>query len=194
MKYSRLLKVSLLGLVWMTCSSIASAQTTADSDLQDFNYQDLPYWAAPPVIEFNKDWFLFQGDETHLVLSYAQTDHHDESEELSGFDVGLHHYFNRFLGLGADYLYTGGQFHENVATGTVRVRIPFDEASLAVFLLAGGGASFGGSEGSAACLTFGAGLEIRLLESVSLIGDVRAIEPTSETDLFTFQVGLSFIF
>lgn len=193
MKYSRILKVSLIGLIgW--CASTANTSAQNPGSDQDFHYQDLPYWAAPPAIDFNRDWYLFQGEETHLVLSYALTDHHDLNNELSGFGVGVHHYFYRYLGLGLDYLYTGGQLHENVTTGTVRVRIPFDEASLAVFLLAGGGACFGGSDGTAACLSLGAGLEVRLLEQLSLIGDVRVIEPTSETDLFTFQLGLSFLF
>jgi hypothetical protein len=160
----------------------------------NFDYKELPYWNAQPVIELGNEWWLFDKGETHLDIGYVAFTSREEDDQYDGFAVGAHHFFSRFWAIGADYM-GAANADLHIFTADLRARIPFDEASFAINFLFGGGGIMGGGGEDAATLELGVGLEVRLLDQVSLTADFRVLEPTKDRGSFyAMRAGISIVF
>jgi hypothetical protein len=160
-----------------------------------FDYRDLPYWRTPPLFDINNDWWLFDSKELHLELGYVALKSTDSELDGDGFAFGVHYFFSRYFSIGLDYMNGQSLPTEHFINGTLRARVPFDDGTFALNLFVGGGGVLGSSGGNAMALEIGAGLEIRLLKSVSLIADFRTIEPTRDLGSFyAVRTGFSIIF
>ncbi len=157
-----------------------------------------PARALPPVIPQEDDWNLFDGKELHVEVSYLYLDRTSAPSYLqskadgNGFSLGAHYYLSRFFSAGMEYL-NGGDGLDGVVTPTIRLRIPLDEASTALFVTGGVGVLYddGDTRWEA---HLGAGMEIRLLENLSFSMDFRAVESDGDRQFMVFRSGLSLVF
>jgi hypothetical protein len=160
----------------------------------NFDYKELPYWNAQPVVELDNEWWLFDKGETHLEIGYVAFTGREADDQYDGYAVGGHHFFSRFWAIGADYM-GAANADLHIFTAELRARIPFDEASFAINFLIGGGGIVGGDGEDAATLELGVGIEVRLLDQVSLVADFRVLEPTQDRGSFyAIRAGISIVF
>ena len=156
---------------------------------------------------------IFREGEIQLDLSPSAAVGHAPNhsgpfrKDVYGVGIGANYYFNTYFGLGVDATGLNGDKNLNqgtdgidlgVFTGSVLLRLPFEEYRVAPYAFVGGGVTTGdGSWGSA---HVGLGMEYRLVpEHVGLFGDTRwnfygSRFAQGDQNNFQFRAGIRLLF
>jgi hypothetical protein len=132
----------------------------------------------PPYVE--SDMWLYQPGEFYVdVFAIGATGQGNNFGSSLGGGAAFGWWCTRYFGVmvegfGAD-LPNG---HDATLLGGVQLRLPVDDAAFAFYIFAEGGGYFADRDGG----TFqaGLGLDVRLIQSVSLIFDVRGIDVSNQ--------------
>lgn len=191
-------KVHLLTFLVLVSFGVSSLAADTASGTNQKDELSTEGWDTPPNLapydEAADDLWLFNGKELHVELSWVTIDDKGgDGEEADGFSIGGHYYLNRIISVGAEYAHVSNFDAENILLATVRVRIPLDDLAMSLVVLVGGGGTFGGDR-TGGLFEAGAGVEIRMTESVSLTADWRYLIGSSDAEYQLYRVGLSFIF
>ena len=110
-----------------------------------------------------------------------------------GGGAGLNYFLTREIGVGADFTAhaNGGTFFDQ-ALGNLVLRLPWERASLAPYLIGGGGRSFDPLEEWVA--HGGLGLEWRPNAVTGIFFDTRYVWADDSTDRILFRAGFRLIF
>ena len=175
MRYKKLLVIAVLGL----CSASSFAQT---------------YWSERFRYD-RESATLFNPNELSLDMfgTYADRDKFNTEGDFWGGGLGLNYFLTRYIGIGADSYIEEWKLPYRV-NGSLILRLPIDQLSMAPYLFGGGGREF-------KYLTqwtyhVGGGLEIRLNSHTGIFADGRRVfsdrDGVKDTALVRFGFRMGF--
>jgi len=175
MRYKKLLVIAVLGL----CSASSFAQT---------------YWSERFRYD-RESATLFNPNELSLDMfgTYADRDKFNTAGDFWGGGLGLNYFLTRYIGIGADSYIEEWKLPYRV-NGSLILRLPIDQLSMAPYLFGGGGREF-------KYLTqwtyhVGGGLEIRLNSHTGIFADGRRVfsdrDGVKDTALVRFGFRMGF--
>ena len=158
-------------------------------------------FAGQPVVESSKKTVIpeepcFGETELQLDIFGAYTSvSGDDHESGWGGGVGVNYYFQRYIGLGADYTITDGEGEElHQINGHLLFRYPIDTGSLclAPYLKVGGGYQVNG--GGDGVYGVGGGLEVRVTPRFGIFGEGGYYWSGEDNDYAQAKAGVRFVF
>lgn len=158
-------------------------------------------FAGQPVVESSKKTVIpeepcFGETELQLDVFGAYTSVDGAHEDGWGGGVGINYYFQRYIGIGADYTVTDGEGQElHQINGHLLFRYPIDTGSLclAPYAKLGGGYQVNGSDDWV--YGAGAGLEVRITPRFGIFGEGGYYWSGSEdADYAQAKAGVRFVF
>jgi opacity protein-like surface antigen len=177
----------ILQMATLALTLTPAALFAGSSDYAGTSYSD-----APPVLSAPANPpFLFNAGEYFLDLGANYFEGSTFDQEF-GYGVGGGYYFTRHIGVGADLIV----FEESDDTDLsgdlhLLLRAPIDSAALALYGLVGVGFMTGDSDEFA--YHFGAGVDVRLLDHLSVFLEARHIEREDFAGLTALRFGIRIV-
>jgi len=140
---------------------------------------------------------LFAENETSVDIfgTYADTDRGRYRDGFGG-GVGVEHFFTKYLGIGLEGYWWGGDGPSrdviSSVSGSVIGRYPIESLHLAPYVFAGGGGHFANQDN--ASLHAGGGLEYRFNPNWGVFADGRHVWVDGQNDFNLVRTGVKYVF